>query len=96
MYKKKICFLTGKRGGYDAMKPLLDLIVKDPKIELKIIVTDQHLMKMFGNTYKKIENDFKKINIFKIPTNQKNSKISDRMNGMSNLLKKTSFFFFKI
>lgn len=95
MYKKKICFLTGKRGGYDAMKPLLDLIVKDPKIELKIIVTDQHLMKMFGNTYKKIENDFKKINIFKIPTNQKNSKISDRMNGMSNLLKKTSFFFSK-
>lgn len=46
----RVCFLTGKRGGFDAMLPTLELMAEDPRFELSVIVTDQHLMKEFGQT----------------------------------------------
>ncbi|MGI9489155.1 MAG: UDP-N-acetylglucosamine 2-epimerase [Geminicoccaceae bacterium] len=46
----RVCFLTGKRGGFDAMLPTLELMAEDPRFDLSVIVTDQHLMKEFGQT----------------------------------------------
>ena len=91
--KKKIFFLTAKRGGYDAMKPLLKLIEKKNKFILKIIITDQHLIKKFGNTSRIVKNDFK--NVLSINSKQKsdtnkerNEAMSKIMSGLSNILLK--------
>jgi len=91
--KKKILFLTGKRGGYDAMKPLLKLIAEKKKYILKIVITDQHLIKKFGNTSKIVKKDFKNllsINSKQISDSKKdrNQSMSRIMNGLSNILEK--------
>ncbi|MGE5505659.1 MAG: UDP-N-acetylglucosamine 2-epimerase [Actinomycetota bacterium] len=55
---RKIAVLTGKRGGYGAMKPMLRAIADDPGLELQLIATDQHLNAAFGKTIAEIEKDF--------------------------------------
>ena len=55
---KKFMVLTGKRGGYGAMKPMLRFIQEDPDIDLQLVVTDQHLNSKFGRTINEIEKDF--------------------------------------
>ncbi len=47
--------LTGKRGGYEAMLPLFRLLQNSSKFDLKLIVTDQHLMPQFGFTADKMD-----------------------------------------
>ena len=42
-------------GGYNAMKPLLELINSSKSFNLNIAVTDQHLIKKFGYTYNRIK-----------------------------------------
>ena len=37
---KRIAILSGKRGGYEAMRPLMKLLSKSKKFDLKIILTD--------------------------------------------------------
>ena len=56
--KLKIAILTGKRGGFGAMKPMLRNIVADPSLELQLIVTDQHLNEAFGATITEVEREF--------------------------------------
>lgn len=51
--------LTGKRGGYGAMKPLLRALDTDPEMRMSLIATDQHVNPKFGNTRAEIERDFK-------------------------------------
>ena len=51
-FKKKIIFLSGKKGGFTAMLPLLQLFKKSKNFTLKTVLTDQHTQKKFGNTYK--------------------------------------------
>ena len=46
-----IGILTGKRGGFDAMLPLIKRLEKAEWANLFIIVCDQHMMKMFGDTH---------------------------------------------
>jgi UDP-hydrolysing UDP-N-acetyl-D-glucosamine 2-epimerase len=46
--------LSGKRGGYDAMLPMLQEIEADPLLELQLVVTDQHVREKFGNTQEDI------------------------------------------
>jgi len=53
-----IAVLTGKRGGYGAMKPMLQAMKSNEKIKLSLIVTDQHVNEKFGSTISEIENDF--------------------------------------
>jgi GDP/UDP-N,N'-diacetylbacillosamine 2-epimerase (hydrolysing) len=55
---RKILVLTGKRGGYGAMKPMLRLLRDDLSIELQLVVTDQHLNPRFGKTILEIEQEF--------------------------------------
>ena len=59
MCKRHIAVLTGKRGGYGAMKPLLHAIDSDPDLRLSLIVTDQHVNPRFGATATEIARDFK-------------------------------------
>lgn len=56
--KRKIAVLTGKRGGFGAMKPMLRLIQESEDLELQLIVTDQHLNNKFGRTVKEVEREF--------------------------------------
>lgn len=56
---RHIAVLTGKRGGYGAMKPMLRAMEGNPDIRLSLLVTDQHLNPKFGATISEIEKDFK-------------------------------------
>lgn len=94
MKKKKIYFLSGKRGGFDAMLPLLNLLKNDKSLDLKVIATDQHLMKNFGNTIDIVKKNFSK-NLYQIPLGQLDSSAKSRMSSMSKLLKDLSFLFEK-
>lgn len=55
---RKIFVLTGKRGGYGAMKPMLRRLRDNPEVELQLVVTDQHVNPKFGNTVAEIEQEF--------------------------------------
>jgi len=57
--RRKIAVLTGKRGGYGAMKPMFTEIECAPDLELQLVATDQHLNKKFGKTISEIEKDFR-------------------------------------
>jgi len=58
MTTRHLAVLTGKRGGYGAMKPMLKLIEADPALKLSLIVTDQHVNPKFGATIAEVEKDF--------------------------------------
>lgn len=55
---RKVMVLTGKRGGFGAMKPMLRLLRDDPAFELQLVVTDQHLNQRFGRTITEVEREF--------------------------------------
>lgn len=55
---RNVAVLTGKRGGYGAMKPMLHAIEDDPELSLSLIVTDQHVNPRFGATIAEIEKEF--------------------------------------
>ncbi len=54
---KKIALITGTRAEYGIMRPLIEKLTADSKIDLSILVTGMHLSKAFGETYKEIERD---------------------------------------
>ena len=58
MTQRRIAVLTGKRGGYGAMKPMLRRIRDEATLDLLLIVTDQHLNPEFGATIAEVERDF--------------------------------------
>jgi UDP-N-acetylglucosamine 2-epimerase (hydrolysing) len=92
--KFKVYFLSGKRGGFDAMLPLSMLLRDNKSIQFKIIATDQHLMKKFGNTIKLVKKYFSK-NFYQFPLGQKDSSVKSRLSSMSKLLKDLTFLFDK-
>jgi len=87
--KKKIFFLTGKRGGYDAMKPLLNLIKIKKEFDIKILAADQHLIKKFGNTVNNVKKDFNN-EFIRIGSKQISDTHIDRNISMSNILSSLS------
>ena len=64
--KKQILVLTGKRGGFGAIKPMLKKIEKNKNFNLHLVATDQHLNPKFGKTIKEINKSFKKVYKIKI------------------------------
>ncbi len=56
--QRHIAVLTGKRGGYGAMKPMLRALEDDPDICLSLLVTDQHVSQKFGATIAEVQRDF--------------------------------------
>ena len=58
MTERHIAVLTGKRGGFGAMRPMLRALDDDSDLRLSLIVTDQHVNPAFGATVAEIERDF--------------------------------------
>ena len=56
--QRHIAVLTGKRGGYGAMRPMLRAIEEAPELRLSLIVTDQHVNPKFGATASEVARDF--------------------------------------
>ncbi|MEW6386700.1 MAG: UDP-N-acetylglucosamine 2-epimerase [Thermodesulfobacteriota bacterium] len=52
--KRHICFYTGKRGGFNHLVPLLELISQDPDCRYSLIATDMHLSPAFGETINEV------------------------------------------
>jgi UDP-hydrolysing UDP-N-acetyl-D-glucosamine 2-epimerase len=55
--KKKLLFLTGSRGEWGYIRPLLRLIEASDKFSFSICVTNMHLLPSFGESVKEIEKD---------------------------------------
>jgi GDP/UDP-N,N'-diacetylbacillosamine 2-epimerase (hydrolysing) len=53
--KRRFAVISGKRGGFGAMLPLMQLIDRSEDTELILIVTDQHLYEEFGMTVNEVE-----------------------------------------
>lgn len=64
--RRHICFFTGKRGGFNHLIPIIELISKDQKLYYSIIVADMHLSNFFGNTIQEVEKWSQ--NIYKVET----------------------------
>ena len=82
---RKVYVLTGKRGGYGAMKQMLKALDVNKKINLELAVTDQHLDKKFGFTVNEIKRDFEVK--YEIPLYQKGSSTIERAIALSNAVK---------
>tara|TARA_B100000029_G_scaffold410923_1_gene413056 strand:- start:967 stop:2106 length:1140 start_codon:yes stop_codon:yes gene_type:complete len=54
---RKILFITGSRGEYGYIRPILNLIDDDPELEYEIAATNMHLLPDFGFTIKEFEQD---------------------------------------
>ena len=91
--KKKILFLSGKRGGFDAMLPLSNLFINSKKFSYKIILTDQHMNRKFGSTHIFYSKKLKKKNIIKINSKQKNDTSIERIKSFSRLISQISTLF---
>lgn len=50
MKPRKILFITGSRGEYGYIRPLLRSIEKDLDLSYRIVATNMHLIPTFGNT----------------------------------------------
>lgn len=68
MKKKKMVYIfTGKRGGFSHFIPVLKSLDNKKNIDYKIIASDMHLSKKFGNTINEIRSYSKKIIKLKKP-----------------------------
>lgn len=54
---KKIMVITGSRGEWGYIRPILRLIEKRDDVKAVLVVTNMHLLPAYGNSYKEIEND---------------------------------------
>ena len=54
---RKILLITGSRGEYGYIRPILRIIDNDPDLVYEIVATNMHLLPEFGSTIKEFEND---------------------------------------
>ncbi len=54
---KKIMILTGSRGEWGYIRPIMKLAQKRDDVKIVLVVTNMHLLSTFGDSYKEIEND---------------------------------------
>ncbi len=54
---RKIMLVTGSRGEWGYIRPILQLIDSHRDLDYLIVATNMHLLLEFGSTYKEIEND---------------------------------------
>ena len=54
---KKIMIITGSRGEWGYIRPILKLIEEREDVQAVLVVTNMHLLPAYGNSYKEIEND---------------------------------------
>ncbi len=83
---RKICVISGKRGGFNALIPTMRLIEKDAKLKLQLVLTDMHLSRQFGYTIREAEKWFKVAET--IPLGQKDDSPQSRTEALGEALKK--------
>lgn len=54
---RRIAFLTGSRGEWGYIRPIIRIIEGDPDMDYQIIATNMHMLPQFGNTVNEIERD---------------------------------------
>lgn len=54
---KKIMIITGSRGEWGYIRPIIKLIKQREDAKAVLVVTNMHLLPAFGSSYKEIEND---------------------------------------
>lgn len=54
---KKIMIITGSRGEWGYIRPILRLIENRDDVKAILVVTNMHLLPTYGNSYKEIEED---------------------------------------
>lgn len=54
---KKIMFITGSRGEWGYIRPILRLIERREDVQYVLVVTNMHLLPAYGDSYKEIEKD---------------------------------------
>ena len=54
---KKILILTGSRGEWGYIRPIMRIAQTRTDIQIVLVVTNMHLLSSFGNSYKEIEKD---------------------------------------
>lgn len=59
--RKKILFITGSRGEWGYIRPILNLIQKRTDVAYTLVVTNMHLLSSYGSSFKEIERDGFKI-----------------------------------
>jgi len=64
--KRHICFFTGKRGGFNHLIPIMELIEKIEKLDYSIIGADMHLSEAFGGSITEVERWA--MNVYKVDT----------------------------
>lgn len=55
--KRKIAAITGSRGEWGYLRPVLRLIDRDPDLDYELIATNMHLLPEFGMSAREIERD---------------------------------------
>ena len=88
----KLCVVTGSRGDYDLLYPLIKIFKESKKIKLNLFVTGSHLKKNFGFSKKYIINDGFKITE-EISILNKNFNSSDVSNYFSVAIKNNRLLF---
>jgi len=58
---KKIMILTGSRGEWGYIRPIMKLAEQRGDVKIVLVVTNMHLLSAYGNSFKDIENDGFKI-----------------------------------
>lgn len=54
---KKIMILTGSRGEWGYIRPIMKLAKERGDVKIILVVTNMHLLEAFGSSYKEIESD---------------------------------------
>ncbi len=54
---RTIAAITGSRGEWGYIRPILSLIDKDPALDYRIVATNMHLLPTFGRSVQEIEKD---------------------------------------
>ena len=54
---KKIMFITGSRGEWGYIRPILRLIQSRSDVRSILVVTNMHLLPAYGNSFREIEKD---------------------------------------
>jgi GDP/UDP-N,N'-diacetylbacillosamine 2-epimerase (hydrolysing) len=57
MNKRKVLIVTGSRGEYGYIRPIIRLMNKSTLLEPKVLVTNMHMLPEYGNSIKELEKD---------------------------------------
>jgi len=59
--KRKICCITGSRGDYGYLRPIMQKINKDLDLELISVAIGMHSLKKFGKSIEEVKKDFPEV-----------------------------------